>query len=85
MRWWERVLGALGYGKDRLWQVEFKRQDLWIGAFWKYEETTDWDDEGIEFTDTVTGHLWICLIPMVPIHFHWTAWDTCNPDPWIAP
>ena len=34
-------------------RIEFKPQDLWVGAFWK------------------PGHLWICILPMVPIHVMW--------------
>ncbi len=36
-------------------RIEFKPQDCWVGAFWKS-----------------SGHLvdvWVCVIPMVPIHF----------------
>lgn len=40
-------------------QLEFKPQDLWIGAFWQRSF-------GIQ-------HLWICLIPMLPIHLQWTV------------
>ena len=36
-------------------KLEFKPQDFWIGVFWK--NTLDKFD------------LWICLIPMFPIHF----------------
>jgi hypothetical protein len=48
---------------DRLvfdgWNIalEFKPQDLWIGAYWKR-----------------IGHcvdVWICLVPMLPIHVSW--------------
>lgn len=52
-------------------RIEFKPQDCWIGAFWKKTVTGrphysgdehwwhDWD-------------LWVCLLPMVPIHLSWT-------------
>lgn len=40
-------------------QLEFKVQDCWVGAFWKREE-------GIQ-------HLWVCVIPMFPVHIIWPA------------
>jgi hypothetical protein len=36
-------------------RLEWKPQDLWIGAFWKWEKQR--------------LHVWICLLPMLPIHF----------------
>ncbi len=38
-------------------QLEWKPQDLWVGAFWK--RTGNCVD------------LWICLLPCVPIHVSW--------------
>jgi len=37
--------------------LEWKPQDLWVGAFWKVTN---------EHVD-----LWVCLIPCVPIHVSW--------------
>ena len=44
-------------------RLEFQPQDCWVGVFWKrlppynrYRRRTD---------------LWICLLPMVPIHCWW--------------
>jgi len=37
--------------------IEFKLQDLWIGAFWK------------RIGNCVD--LWVCLVPCVPIHISW--------------
>ncbi len=34
--------------------LEWKLQDLWIGAYWDNR--------------TYIFHLWICIIPCVPIH-----------------
>jgi hypothetical protein len=38
------------------WSValEFKPQDLWIGAYWHRSE------DGLD--------VWVCLLPMLPIH-----------------
>lgn len=35
-------------------RFEFKKQDLWIGAFWK--------------TDRNGWNIWICLLPCLPLH-----------------
>jgi hypothetical protein len=49
-------------------RLEFKLQDLWIGAFWR---------EGRLLRDRQSGqrkreyHLWLCLLPCVPLHFEW--------------
>lgn len=37
--------------------VEFKLEDAWVGAFWK-------EKRGIM-------HLWICLLPCLPLHVQW--------------
>lgn len=42
-------------------KIEFKPQDLWIGAFWQRRATIQ--------------HLWICIIPCLPIHFQWEVDD----------
>jgi len=37
--------------------LEFKVNDLWIGAYWKNND--------------YIFHLWICILPMLPIHVRW--------------
>lgn len=37
--------------------VEFEVHDMWVGAFWRHEK-------GLH-------HLWICIIPMLPLHVCW--------------
>ena len=39
--------------------VEFKIEDFWIGAYWRYDASYR------------MCHLWVCLIPCVPIHITW--------------
>ena len=39
--------------------LEFKLEDLWIGAYWRYD--------GVYMLQ----HLWICFIPCFPIHITW--------------
>jgi hypothetical protein len=40
-------------------RLEFKPQDLWIGAFWR---------RSIDVLD-----VWVCLIPCLPIHLRWAG------------
>ncbi len=40
-------------------RLEWKPQDCWIGAYWE-RRGADW-------------HLWVCLLPMLPLHFRWRA------------
>ena len=44
--------------------LEFKPQDLWIGVFWKRTRCAG----PHQFLD-----IWVCLLPMVPIHFGWVG------------
>lgn len=41
------------------WRLEFKLEDLWIGAFWH--------------VDAAGGELWICFVPCLPLHFDFTC------------
>jgi hypothetical protein len=41
--------------------IKFKPQDLWIGLYWKKTNIG-----GLQTID-----LWICILPMIPIHFRW--------------
>jgi len=44
------------------WSIEWKPQDLWIGAFWKRTE----------LKPSLTGYdVWVCLVPCIPIHVWW--------------
>lgn len=51
-------------------RLEFKPQDLWIGIFWKkavegrpdYSPSENWWHK---------YDLWICLVPMLPLHLTW--------------
>ena len=40
-------------------RIEFKPQDCWVGAFWQRKGNIQ--------------HLWICLLPMLPLHFEWAV------------
>lgn len=45
--------------ETQTWSIglEFKLQDFWVGAFWDITR--------------YNGDIWICLIPMFPIHIEW--------------
>ena len=43
--------------------LEFKRQDLWVGLFWKRSYNGLLTKSFFE--------IWICLIPTLPIHLTW--------------
>lgn len=56
--------------------IEWKLPDLWLGVFWKGDR-----DERI---------VWVCLIPCVPIRFHYQraygGWIMSpSPEPQVAP
>jgi DMSO/TMAO reductase YedYZ molybdopterin-dependent catalytic subunit len=39
----------------RLWRIEVKREDCWLGVFWRRD--------GYGVLDA-----WVCLVPMIPLH-----------------
>lgn len=43
-------------------RIEWKPADLWVGAYWRKTEVENRDKERTRYD------LWICLLPMVPIH-----------------
>lgn len=47
--------------------VEFKREDCWVGVFWRTRRNPR--SSGLDRHVTTW---WICLIPMVPIVVTWT-------------
>lgn len=49
-------------------RVEWKLEDLWIGAFWRKTPCLDADGN----RKILATEIWICLIPCVPIHL--TYW-----------
>jgi hypothetical protein len=46
-------------------RLEFKKRDCWIGAYW---------DDDPDYMP-LSGNLWICLLPMLPLHIWWWATD----------
>lgn len=61
------------------WKVrlEFKPQDLWVGAYWDNRTLGVWYGG----TELGTFHLWICLVPMLPIHITRRKWIPISPIP----
>lgn len=43
-------------------KLEVKKQDCWIGVYWETKK----------FPSGLVNHdVWVCIIPMLPIHIHW--------------
>lgn len=56
-------------------RLEFKLQDMWIGAFFKKNKEARTQDTDYEWLD-----IYICILPMFPIHISTTMriiklWD----------
>lgn len=53
-------------------RLEFKLADFWIGAFWRRDkkvvELVDESDLHVHGEEVNYFHLWICLLPCLPIH-----------------
>jgi hypothetical protein len=50
---------------------EFKPQDLWVGVFWKREAVALDDGNGDSNFMHRRLDVWVCLLPMLPIHLTW--------------
>lgn len=46
-------------------RLEFKLQDLWIGAFWRSERHVS---KEVPLVVVRTFELWLCLVPCLPVH-----------------
>ncbi len=55
-------------------RLEFKVEDFWVGAFWRLETLSEpLLPRGIvRFRDF---DLWVCVVPMVPIHVTRRWWE----------
>lgn len=65
-------------------RLEFKPQDCWIGAFWKQGVEAD----GFEWrgaTYRPRTDVWICVLPMLPIHIWWYGRAETEDEGWDAP
>lgn len=54
-------------------RLEFKKEDCWVGVFWKVSETWAADelDDPLDDTTVPMVDVWVCLLPMLPIHITW--------------
>lgn len=67
--WWV----AFGLPEGFRIRIEWKPQDLWVGVFWKRKKwwggNMDWFGDGQTDNNAHRNFdLWICLVPMLPIH-----------------
>jgi len=53
--------------------LEFKLQDIWIGVFWKKDLKVTYERLN---RSSIRIDVWICLIPMLPLHIRW--WKRIN-------
>jgi len=57
--WCQPQVSPMSGGRraDMKISIEFKPQDFWVGAYWERLGNKQ--------------HLWVCLLPMIPIHLVW--------------
>lgn len=54
--------------RSRAWiALEFKPEDCWIGVFWQ-RRPTRYVAAAIEKECVEDLHVWLCLLPCLPIH-----------------
>ena len=52
---------------------ECKPQDCWIGVYWKKSDMFPW-----RYHQRWRWDIWICLVPMLPIHLYWTRTEIAS-------
>lgn len=63
-------------------RLEFKPEDFWIGVFWRKQRAPKvW--MGNAWGETVD--VWVCLLPMLPIHIHYFDGYKRADDPGASP
>lgn len=60
-------VGKVGGGAGMRVRLEFKPQDLWIGVYWSVSRSYFYPED----VECTYCDLWVCLVPMLPIHFSW--------------
>ncbi len=64
-----RILLRKQLGEGASLSLEWKYQDMWLGAFWLTRYT-----EGDFSPMYRVFELWVCLLPCLPIHFRTTTY-----------
>jgi hypothetical protein len=49
-------------------KLEFKLQDMWIGAYWETKEHPSKGQDPVLRGCYKRVDIWICLLPTVPVH-----------------
>lgn len=60
------------------WRLEYKPEDKWIGVYHKKKIVISFGDMTFSYAGiyypvirTLYQHVWICIIPCLPIHLWW--------------
>ena len=56
-------------------RLEFKPQDCWIGVYTRKTDLFPW-----RYRRRWQRDIWICILPMLPIHLWWTRTEHENND-----
>lgn len=59
-------------------RLRWKPQDCWVGVFWRRDRRAGmFVDRGwVEWTER--WDVWVCLLPMLPIHLSWRKSDDAS-------
>lgn len=68
LRFFERV----GEWAHSTAQIQVEPHDFWVGMFWRFERWHDCtgSDRRGDYRNPWTLHLYICLLPLLPIHVY---------------
>ena len=61
----QRVISQMQRTARTKVRIEFKLQDMWVGCYWD----TDLVRDGGTWKWYRHTDVWICLLPMLPLHF----------------
>lgn len=52
-------------------KLEFNWHDMWIGAYWKIKTIEYVFHDNNNNNNRHERHIWICVVPCLPIHIWW--------------